>query len=85
MQEYDSWKLAGVRRPSEGSTATIDDVRRSGRFAIVTAAEARALLGDGGKHNAVLHPLVGGVPLEAAWASLRRFVEQVLQPARKRE
>ncbi len=85
MQEYDSWKLEGVRRPSEGSTATIDDVRRSGRFAIVTAAEARALLGDGGKHNAVLHPLVGGVPLEAAWASLRRFVEQVLQPARKRE
>jgi hypothetical protein len=51
----------------------------------VTPAEARALLGDGGKHNAVLHPLAGGVPLEAAWASLRRFVEQVLQPARNRQ
>ena len=46
----------------------------------MTPAEARALLGDGGKHNAVLHPLAGGVPLEAAWASLRLFVEQVLQP-----
>ncbi len=85
MQEYDSWKVEGVRRPGEGITATIEDVRRSRRFAIMTAGEARALLDDGARHNVVLHPLAGGVPLDAAWASLRYFVEHVLQPARNPE
>jgi len=82
MQEYDSWKVEGVRRPAEGDATTVDAVRQSGRFAILTAGEARALLDDGDRHNAVLHPLAGGVPLDAAWASLRLFVEQVLQPLR---
>lgn len=80
MQEYSSWKLDGVPRPSEDDVKTIGDVRSSGRFNILTPEAARDWLASGRVSNAVLHPLAGGVPLDKAWASLRLFVEQVLQP-----
>lgn len=82
MQEYSSWKVDGVPRPSEDDVKTVDDVRQSGRFNILTPAAARDLLASGKAGNAVLHPLAGGVPIDAAWTSLRLFVEQVLQPVR---
>ncbi|HQQ62371.1 MAG TPA: LLM class flavin-dependent oxidoreductase [Pseudomonadales bacterium] len=81
MQEYSSWKVEGVPRPSEDDVMNIDDVRRSGRFTILTPQQAREHLQEGDK-TAVLHPLAGGVPLERAWQSLRLFVEQVLPHAR---
>lgn len=80
MQEYSSWKVEGVPRPSEDDVKTIDDVRASGRFRILTPAAARDWLAADGDKTAVLHPLAGGVPLEQAWAILRLFVGQVLQP-----
>jgi alkanesulfonate monooxygenase SsuD/methylene tetrahydromethanopterin reductase-like flavin-dependent oxidoreductase (luciferase family) len=77
MQEYSSWKVEGVPRPSEDDVMSIDDVRRSGRFTILTPQQARETF-LGTDKTAVLHPLAGGVPVERAWQSLRLFVEQVL-------
>lgn len=84
MREYSRWRLEGIRRPAEVHIETIDDLKQSGRFAIMTPAAARALLADGARRNVVLHPLVGGVSPEIAWQSLRLFVEQVLAPLRSR-
>lgn len=84
MQEYSSWKMEGVPRPSEDNVMTVDDVRSSGRFTILTPEQARAHLDSGAVQNMVLHPLAGGVPVERAWQSLRLFVEQVLPAIRKK-
>ena len=78
MQEYSSWKVEGIRRPSEEDVLTIADIKQSGRFTILTPEAARAHLASGAVGNAVLHPLAGGIPLDRAWQSLRLFVEQVL-------
>jgi len=83
MREYSRWKRAGIRRPADDGVETLDELRQSGRFSILTPAAARAQLADGENHSAVLHPLAGGVPLEAAWASLRLFVDEVLHPLRR--
>jgi alkanesulfonate monooxygenase SsuD/methylene tetrahydromethanopterin reductase-like flavin-dependent oxidoreductase (luciferase family) len=82
MREYSGWRVEGIRRPADAEVETIEDLRRSGRFAIMTPADARELLASGSDHNAVLHPLAGGVPLDEAWASLRLFVDAVLRPLR---
>ena len=82
MQEYSSWKVEGVPRPSEDDVMTVEDVRASGRFQIMTPQDARAWLDSGKVQNVVLHPLAGGIPVERAWAALRLFVEQVWHPVR---
>jgi alkanesulfonate monooxygenase SsuD/methylene tetrahydromethanopterin reductase-like flavin-dependent oxidoreductase (luciferase family) len=83
MQEYSRWKMDGVPRPSEDHVESISDVRRSGRFTIMTPEAAREYFSSDIDKTAVLHPLAGGIPLEYAWNSLRLFVEQVLKPLQK--
>jgi alkanesulfonate monooxygenase SsuD/methylene tetrahydromethanopterin reductase-like flavin-dependent oxidoreductase (luciferase family) len=82
MREYSRWRLEGIRRPAEVDIETIDDLKRSGRFAIITPSSAREMLSEGEVRNVVLHPLVGGVSPEMGWESLRLFVEGVLLPLR---
>lgn len=83
MQEYSRWKVDGIPRPSEDDVTTISDVRRSGRFTILTPRDALVLLQEDKEKTAVLHPLAGGIPLDYAWSSLRLFVEKVLTPIRQ--
>lgn len=56
-----------------------DDLRKSGQYRVLTpgefAGELRAA-GDGA--FAVFHPLMGGIPPELAWRSLRLFEAEVL-------
>ena len=77
LQEYSTWKQAGIPRPGEEPVTTIDELRAQGRFDILTPADARARVASGDVRTAVVHPLAGGVPLERAWAQLRRFVDAV--------
>jgi hypothetical protein len=58
---------------------TIDDVRKSGVYRVVTPDECVELaheLGDFG--TIVLHPLMGGIPPDVAWESLELFERKVL-------
>lgn len=82
MQEYNRWKVDGIPRPSEDHVETINDVRLSGRFTILTPEQARTALTTADDRTAVLHPLAGGIPLDYAWSSLKLFVEKVLKPSR---
>jgi alkanesulfonate monooxygenase SsuD/methylene tetrahydromethanopterin reductase-like flavin-dependent oxidoreductase (luciferase family) len=56
--------------------ASADDLRASGRYAVVSPDECAALAE---RHGGVtLHPLMGGIAPDLAWESLRLFEEQVL-------
>jgi alkanesulfonate monooxygenase SsuD/methylene tetrahydromethanopterin reductase-like flavin-dependent oxidoreductase (luciferase family) len=56
-----------------------DDLRASGQYRIVTpAAYAAELDARGDSALVVLHPMVGGIPPEEAWAQLRLFEDRVL-------
>ena len=80
LQEYAGWKRDGVKRPLEDNVGSVEDLRKQGRFAILTPAQCLERLSAEGDHVAVLHPLAGGVPVDRAWNSLRLYVDDVLKP-----
>ena len=54
-------------------------LRKEGIYRVVTPdALVDELKGAGGDAACNLHPLVGGMPIEAGWDSLRLYCEQVL-------
>jgi len=82
LSEYASWRQEGVPRPSEQDVTSLDELKAQGRFVIRTPEEAAERLRSGALGTAVLHPLAGGIPLDRAWAGLRRFCDEVLPAAR---
>jgi alkanesulfonate monooxygenase SsuD/methylene tetrahydromethanopterin reductase-like flavin-dependent oxidoreductase (luciferase family) len=58
---------------------TIDEVRSSGRYRFLTPDQLIAEVRGAGDYGPlVLHPLVGGMPVDEAWKSVQLLVEQVL-------
>jgi alkanesulfonate monooxygenase SsuD/methylene tetrahydromethanopterin reductase-like flavin-dependent oxidoreductase (luciferase family) len=63
--------LPGVR--------TLDEVRASGRYRILTPEALIAEIRDADQYGPlVMHPLVGGMPVEAAWQSVELLTDKVL-------
>lgn len=78
-QEYSEWKQEGVPRPSEEVALTIEDLRAQKRYQILTPEQCiDRIRGNEGLTTCVMHPLAGGIPVDRAWAGLRRYVEEVL-------
>lgn len=78
-REYASWRRAGVPRPGEQPAETIAELRAQRRYEILTPAACRERIRAAGARATIcLHPLVGGVPLERAWSSLRLYTDEVL-------
>ncbi|WP_125078184.1 LLM class flavin-dependent oxidoreductase [Mycobacterium sp. P7213] len=75
--EYSSWAVAQLPRPNESRTDTVDELRASAKIEVLTPDElveqCRA-----GRTGVTLHPLIGGLPLDEGWESLRLLVERVL-------
>ncbi|WP_217177821.1 LLM class flavin-dependent oxidoreductase [Streptomyces sp. AC495_CC817] len=71
---YASWQSAGIRSAVRSGAATVAELRTEGVYRIVTPDECVAL----GLDSYVLHPLVGGMPVEEGWRGLRLFAERVL-------
>jgi len=78
--EYSSWKTAGVNRPLEFTSDSVDALREEQRYEIITPAECLRRHREREDFFAALHPLIGGMPLDSAWQSLRLYAEQVLAP-----
>jgi alkanesulfonate monooxygenase SsuD/methylene tetrahydromethanopterin reductase-like flavin-dependent oxidoreductase (luciferase family) len=78
LREYGEWKVEGVPRPSEEDVSTVDELREQKRFEILTPDECIERYREQDGATAVLHPLAGGIPTARAWASFRRFTDQVL-------
>lgn len=63
--------LPGVR--------TLDEVRASGRYRFLTPEQLIAELNDADEYGPlVMHPLVGGMPVEEAWKSVQLLTDTVL-------
>lgn len=77
LREYAGWKQEGVPRPSE-DVSTMAELRASRRFEILTPAQCIERYREQPNATLVLHPLAGGVPVERAWKSFRRFTDDVL-------
>ncbi len=75
-QTYDAWQTPGQRSQVHVAAKTIDDVRRSGVYCVVTPDECVALARKHGR--VLLHPLMGGIPPALGWESLERFAASVL-------
>jgi len=76
-QTYASWQRTGQSSAvSLGDVSTIEDLKTSGVYRVVTPDECVALHQSAGA--LVLHPLMGGIPPELAEESLSLFESSVL-------
>ncbi|HVN85567.1 MAG TPA: LLM class flavin-dependent oxidoreductase [Candidatus Binatia bacterium] len=75
-QTYAAWQTPGQRSQVHVAAQSIDDVRTSGVYRVVTPDECVALAKECGR--VLLHPLMGGIPPELGWESLRLFERKVL-------
>lgn len=72
---YHSWQK-GQRSSVDVDAETAADIRASGVYRVVTPAECVELVRT--NRHLTLHPLMGGMPPELGWESLRRFADEVL-------
>jgi alkanesulfonate monooxygenase SsuD/methylene tetrahydromethanopterin reductase-like flavin-dependent oxidoreductase (luciferase family) len=75
-QTYASWQTPGQRSQVHVEARTVDDLKRSGVYRVVTPEECVALANEVGA--IVLHPLMGGLPPALGWQSLELFASKVL-------
>ncbi len=75
--EYSSWAVPAVPRPNERPAGTIAELRAAGHVEVLTPEELVAQC-RAGRTGVTLHPLIGGLPLDEGWESLRLLVEKVL-------
>jgi alkanesulfonate monooxygenase SsuD/methylene tetrahydromethanopterin reductase-like flavin-dependent oxidoreductase (luciferase family) len=80
---YAAWQPEGHTSSVHSGASTVDELRAEGIYEVVTPAELVDRLGAPDASVACsLHPLVGGMPIDEGWSSLRLYVEEVL-PALK--
>ena len=75
-QTYAAWQPPGQRSAMHVEARTVDEVRRSSAYRIVTPEDCVALARETGR--IVLHPLMGGMPPALGWQGLTLFAEKVL-------
>jgi alkanesulfonate monooxygenase SsuD/methylene tetrahydromethanopterin reductase-like flavin-dependent oxidoreductase (luciferase family) len=76
---YASWQPEGQTSSVHSHATTVDELRAEGIYEVVTPAElVDRLKEDASGATCALHPLVGGMPIEEGWSSLRLYVDEVL-------
>ena len=76
---YSSWQTPDIKSAVHSHAKDIDALRAEGIYRIVTPGELvdeLTALGEAAACN--LHPLVGGMPIDAGWESTRLYFEEVL-------
>jgi alkanesulfonate monooxygenase SsuD/methylene tetrahydromethanopterin reductase-like flavin-dependent oxidoreductase (luciferase family) len=75
-QVYESWQGPEHKSSWRTPAQTVDDLRKSPNYAIVTPEECVALVRQNA--SAVLHPLVAGIDPAVGWESLRLVASEVM-------
>jgi hypothetical protein len=79
-REYGSWHDDHMDRPLEFSGDTIEALRANRTYEIITPEECLERHRRNRDMFAVIHPLVGGMPLERGWSCLELYAAKVLAP-----
>jgi alkanesulfonate monooxygenase SsuD/methylene tetrahydromethanopterin reductase-like flavin-dependent oxidoreductase (luciferase family) len=76
---YASWQTPDIRSSVHSHATTAEELRAEGIYEIMSPGEILARSAEQGD-NAMfcLHPLCGGMPLDAAWSCMHLYLEQVL-------
>lgn len=75
-QTYAAWQTPDQRSQMHVEAQTIDDMKRSDAYKILTPDQCVQLAQGTGR--IILHPLMGGMSPEMGWESLRLFEKKVL-------
>ena len=75
-QSYAAWQTPDQRSSMHVEARTIDDLRRSDAYKVLTPEQTIALAMETGR--VILHPLMGGMPADLGWEGLRLFEREVL-------
>jgi alkanesulfonate monooxygenase SsuD/methylene tetrahydromethanopterin reductase-like flavin-dependent oxidoreductase (luciferase family) len=73
---YASWQTPDIKSAVHSHATTVDELRAEGIYQVLTPDECVARATESGAIN--LHPLVGGMPIDAGWESVRLYCERVL-------
>src|SRR5688572_24438195 len=73
---YHSWQTSDIDSAAHSHASSVDALRDEGLYQVLTPEQAIERGTTVGSIN--LHPLVGGMPIEDGWESLRLYCEQVL-------
>ena len=73
---YQSWQTPGQRSAVDVKADDLEGVKASGVYRVVTPDECVALANELG--SVLLHPLMGGMPIQLGWESLELFESKVL-------
>ena len=78
-QTYHSWQTPGQRSQVHVAADSVEEVRSSGVYRVVTPDECVALAAElGTRGGLVFHPLMGGMDPDLGWESLELFGSKVL-------
>jgi len=76
---YASWQMPTNKSAVHSHATTVDELRAEGIYQVLTPDECLELAREKGPATAfALHPLVGGMPVDAGWESLYLFAEKVM-------
>jgi alkanesulfonate monooxygenase SsuD/methylene tetrahydromethanopterin reductase-like flavin-dependent oxidoreductase (luciferase family) len=76
---YSSWSSPKHKSAVHTVAQSVDDLRRNGMYRFVTPDEAIAMARASGENFEFhLHPLCGGIPIDAAWDMLERYADRVV-------
>jgi alkanesulfonate monooxygenase SsuD/methylene tetrahydromethanopterin reductase-like flavin-dependent oxidoreductase (luciferase family) len=78
-ETYSAWQTPGQRSNVHVKAQTVDDVKASGVYRIVTPDECVQLIDELGPTGALcFHPLMGGMDPDLGWESLELYATKVL-------
>jgi len=78
-QRYQSWQTADVHSAVSSKASNTDELRAEGIYRILSPEEAIASCkAQGDFATMVLHPLCGGIPVEAGWDTVNLYIDKVL-------
>lgn len=81
---YSGWGEGQVHSFMHGTETieTLDDVRAAGRYRFMSPQELIADVKNNPDDHVVLHPLVGAMPIDEAWKSVRLLTDEVIPALR---
>lgn len=79
VQSYGAWAAAAGADTGYTTAADVDELRASGRYRVLTPDQlVEDLRAAGTSGFALFHPLMGGIPPDLGWRSLRLLEREVL-------